>query len=260
MFTIFSRSVGKVTAVDSSHPVIELGLRVHHSLYSQLAVGAVVIIDGVKASIYQLEEHVVYCRLRDRALLSTLSTVAVDSLVNVVFVGRTDTDDECRAITGQIDFQSCIQSVVRAEDKLRVELSLPSSNHWLKSLVPDAYLAVNGMKGVVEQVDDFAELMTVTIDATPTNTQIMDMKFGGDAVNIEVERLTTKALQAVDDGLNQALGELYPMFHQLLKLQGTTLENLAYRARAKLHQNRDESKVKEKIITRELLEDVEDAC
>ena len=257
MFTNYSRSVGKVTAVSACRPV-ELGIRVHQSLSSQLEVGSELIIDGVKVSVARLEGDTLFCSLDACAMNSTLSVAALHSLVNVVSLGGTDPHDEYRVITGQIDFQSEIQSMLRQEDTLRLEVSFPVDDGWLKSLVPEAYLAINGMKGVVEQVDAEAGRMTISIDATLSNIQIIEMKFVGDVVNVEVERLSPKALQAVDNGLSQTLGELYPMFHQLLKLQGTTLENLAYRARAKLHQEIVGTTAKEATVLQELelLEDV----
>ncbi|SJL83029.1 hypothetical protein [Vibrio palustris] len=242
MFTNFARSMGKVVAVERHSSVIELGIQVHQSLCAQFNVGAHVIVDGMKLSVSRCSGDVFYCQFDQALSLSTLSNLTVASFVHVFLVDIAASFENSRAVCGRIDFQSHIRSMVSDNEQVLIELSVPVEHDWLNKLRVDTYLAVNGIKGIVCEIDNCARVMTVSIAATTNNTQVLNMKFVGDQVNIEIERLSSKALKAVDERLSETLGELYPTFQQLLKLQGTSMESLAFRAKAKLHQNTEDTK------------------
>lgn len=231
MFTGIVQGIAEIAAIDERPGLRSFRLRFPPGFDGGLAIGASVSVDGVCLTITErpAADEATFDVMQQSLVLTTLSTLARSSRINVERAARDGAEIGGHPLSGHIDVMGRIVQIRRPENNHVLRIGLPQ--RWMRYVFAKGYIAVNGASLTVAEVDRAAGWFEVWLIPETLRMTTFGDKREGDALNIEIERQTQVFVDTVREALDERLGPLLPALEKLLAQQGQCLDALSEPAR-----------------------------
>ncbi|HZF78978.1 MAG TPA: riboflavin synthase subunit alpha [Rubrivivax sp.] len=199
-----------------------------------LAIGASVAVDGVCLTATALHgagsnvQAADFDVMQQSLQLTSLATLDQGSRVNVERAAKDGTEIGGHPLSGHVDVVGRIAEIRRPENNHVLRIALPAP--WMRYVFTKGYIAVNGASLTVAEAgrlrDGSGWFEVWLIPETLRMTTFADKPVGA-LLNIEIERQTQVFVDTVRDAIEERLGPLLPALEQLLRSQGSDIDQLA---------------------------------
>lgn len=237
MFTGIVQAVARVAALEAREGLHTLELEFPPGFCDGLALGASVACDGVCLTVTALRSPTVaaFDVMQQSLALTTLSTLAVGSRLNVERAAKDGAEIGGHPLSGHVDCQGRVATIERPANNhvLRIEVPAP----WMRYIFAKGYMAVNGASLTVAEArrepggGGWFEVWL--IPETLRMTTFADKQVG-DALNLEIDRSTQVVVDTVRDAIEERLGPLLPALEAFARERGLPLDDWAEAASKRL--------------------------
>ena len=226
MFTGIVQGLGRVTAITDRPGLRSFALGFAPGFCDGLEIGASVACDGVCLTVTALlgASSASFDVMQQSLALTTLSSVAVGSRLNVERAARDGAEIGGHALSGHVDCLGRLLAIRRPENNHVLRIGVPPSHR--RYVFAKGYIAVNGASLTVAEVDRREGWFEVWLIPETLRMTTFGDKREGDALNLEIERGTQVVVDTVRDALDERLGPLLPALEALLRLQGSSVDEL----------------------------------
>ena len=199
-----------------------------------MAIGASVSVDGVCLTATALHgtgaevQAADFDVMQQSLQLTSLASLQQGSRVNVERAAKDGAEIGGHPLSGHVDVMGSVTEIRRPDNNhvLRIALAAP----WMRYVFAKGYIAVNGASLTVAEAgrkpDGSGWFEVWLIPETLRMTTFAEKPVGA-LVNIEIERQTQVFVDTVRDAIEQRLGPLMPALEQLLRSQGSDIDELA---------------------------------
>jgi riboflavin synthase len=208
MFTgIVAKTIAVTTLALNPAGYSRLSLE-QNEFFHDVQLGASVAVNGVCLTVAEITpSYVRFDLLQQTLAVTNLGQLQSGQAVNVERAARVGDEIGGHLLSGHVDTVVHVAKVIPTQG--RYELSFVTTPEWLRFILPQGYVALNGVSLTVVAVDLIAHSFTVhliphLIPETLARTNLGRVEIG-DAVNLEVEQstkttiLTLERMKSVDD-------------------------------------------------------------
>jgi riboflavin synthase len=227
MFTGIIQGVAQVSHIHDQTGLRTLRLQFPGDFAHGLEIGASVACNGVCLTVTQLfttpggEDEASFDVMQQTLAITTLGDLQLGSRVHVERAAREGAEIGGHCLSGHIDFMARITQVRQPENNYLLRLAIPQP--WMQYLFPKGYLAIHGasltMADLGYESDGSGWIEVWLIPETLRLTTFGQCRVG-DFLNIEIERSTQAIVDTVSRVLQEKLGPLMPLLHELAEQKG----------------------------------------
>ena len=227
MFTGIIQGVAQVSHIHDQTGLRTLRLQFPPGFAQGLLVGASVACNGVCLTVTQLfttpdgADEASFDIMQQTLSVTTLSALQLGSGVHIERAAREGAEIGGHCLSGHIDFMARITQIRQPENNYLLRLAIPQL--WMQYLFPKGYLAIHGasltMADLGYESDGSGWIEVGLIPETLRLTTFGQCRVG-DYLNIEIERSTQAIVDTVSRVLQEKLGPLMPLLHELAEQKG----------------------------------------
>ncbi|HLL19411.1 MAG TPA: riboflavin synthase subunit alpha [Rubrivivax sp.] len=234
MFTGIVQGMASVAGMVDRPGLRSFRLALPSGFAEGLGIGASVAVDGVCLTVTALHgagldgQAADFDVMQQSLELTTLATLQPGSRVNVERAAKDGAEIGGHALSGHVDVMGRISEIRRPDNNhvLRIALAAP----WMRYVFAKGYVAVNGASLTVAEArrerDGSGWFEVWLIPETLRMTTFGDKAVNA-PLNIEIDRQTQVVVDTVREAIEERLGPLLPALEQLLRSQGSDMEQLA---------------------------------
>jgi riboflavin synthase len=230
MFTGIVQGTALVQALQDRPGLRSFALAFPPGFTDELAIGASVSVDGVCLTVTACPEPGLaeFDVMQQSLKLTTLGSLRARSVVNVERAARDGAEIGGHPLSGHVDFAGTVAEVRRPENNQVLRIGVPAP--WMRYIFAKGYIAVNGASLTVAEAHrerDGSGWFEVWLIPETLRMTSFGEKVEGSPVNVEIERQTQVFVDTVRDAIDQRLGPLLPALEAFMRLQGTSLDEVA---------------------------------
>jgi riboflavin synthase len=230
MFTGIVQGIASVTALVDRPGLRSISLAFAPGFAAGLETGASVASDGVCLTVTKLlgENGAEFDVMQQTLGLTTLSSLAVGSHINVERAARDGAEIGGHPLSGHIDFTGELVAIERPENNHVLRLAV--APEWMRYIFAKGYIAINGASLTIATADRQAGWFEVWLIPETLRLTTFGAKRVGDRLNIEIERSTQVMVDTVRDTVRELLGsQLAEQLDALLAVKSPELQALLRR-------------------------------
>ena len=204
MYTGITTGLFQVTHVDKHPGLTNYTVRLNVELLTNLRIGASIAIDGVCQTVVAIDAEAQQVSLQ--AIQATLERTTLMQLYHgrLVSVERSlcyGAEIGGHELAGHIMGTATIIQLIHAENNLAMTLSCPHA--WMKFILPQGYIAVDGSSLTINRIDLLTDSFTVHLIPETLRRTNFGNKVLGDLVNVELDQKTLAIITTVESILAQ---------------------------------------------------------